>query len=114
MGHSGMAMAGHPATGHEHTEVPIAAMVRDHRNRFVVAAIFSVPVLLWSPIGRQVLHFTLPAPFGVRDDWFQLVLSLPVIFYSCRVFFDGAVSALRARNLDMNVLVSIAVASGWV
>ena len=28
------------------------AMVADMRNRFLVAAVFSVPILLWSPIGR--------------------------------------------------------------
>ena len=32
-------------------------MVRDMRNRFLVAAVLSVPVLLWSPIGREVLGF---------------------------------------------------------
>ena len=88
-------------------------MVRDMRNRFLVAAIFSIPIVLWSSIGRQVLHFTVAAPFGLRDDQFQLLLSLPVVFYSGRVFFDGAVRALRARTLDMNVLVSLAIASGW-
>ena len=31
------------------------AMVADMRNRFLVAAIFSIPILLWSPIGREVL-----------------------------------------------------------
>src|SRR5215475_9242220 len=40
-------------------------MVRDMRNRFLVAAIFSVPILLWSPIGRNVLGFTVAAPFGL-------------------------------------------------
>jgi Cu2+-exporting ATPase len=103
------------AMGHAgHASMPVVAMVRDHRNRFLVAATFSVPILLWSPIGRQVLHFTVPAPFGLRDDWFQLLLSLPVVGYSSWVFFDGAVSALRARTLDMNVLVSVAIAAGWV
>jgi Cu2+-exporting ATPase len=88
-------------------------MVHDMRDRFLVAAGLSVPILLWSSIGRQVLHFGVPAPFGLRDDAFQLILSLPVIGYSARVFFDGAVSALRARTLDMNVLVSVAIAAGW-
>ena len=32
-------------------------MVRDMRNRFFVAAALSVPVLLWSPIDRDVLGF---------------------------------------------------------
>ena len=89
------------------------AMVEDMRNRFLVAAVLSVPILLWSAIGRQVLHFGVPAPFGMRDDVFQLILSLPVIGYSSWIFFDGAVRALRARTLDMMVLVAIAIAAGW-
>ena len=90
------------------------AMVRDMRNRFLVAAVLSVPILLWSPIGREVLGFTVPAPFGLRDDVFSLILSLPVVFYSAWIFFDGAYRALRARTLDMMVLVAVAVAAGWL
>jgi P-type Cu2+ transporter len=90
------------------------AMVADMRNRFLVAAIFSVPILLWSPIGRRVLGFTVAAPFGLRDDVWLLLLSLPVIFYSSWIFFDGAFSALRAKTLDMMVLVAVAVGAGWL
>ncbi len=96
-----------------HAGMSMGAMVQDMRNRFLVAAVLSVPILLWSSIGRQVLHFGLPAPFGLRDDIFQLIVSLPVIGYSARVFFDGAITALRARTLDMNVLVTVAIAAGW-
>ena len=96
-----------------HAGLSIDAMVQDMRNRFLVAAVLSVPILLWSSIGRQVLHFGVPAPFGLRDDVFQLILSVPVIGYSGWFFFDGAVRALRARTLDMMVLVSIAIAAGW-
>src|SRR5467141_3846685 len=98
MGHAGMSMEG---------------MIRDMRNRFLVAAIFSIPIVLWSSIGRTVFHFTVPAPFSLRDDLFQLLLSRPVVFYSGGVFFEGAVGALRAHTLDMMVLVSVAVGSGW-
>jgi P-type Cu2+ transporter len=73
----------HEAMGHGgHGAMSMAAMVADMRNRFLVAAIFSVPILLWSPIGREVLGFEAPAPFGLRDDVWSLLLSLPVIFYS--------------------------------
>jgi len=96
-----------------HEAMSMDAMVEDMRNRFLVAAVLSVPILLWSSIGRQVLHFGFPAPFGLRDDVFQLIVSLPVIGYSARIFFDGAVSALRARTLDMMVLVAVAIAAGW-
>jgi Cu2+-exporting ATPase len=96
-----------------HAGISMAAMVADMRNRFLVAALLSIPVLLWSPIGREVLGFATPAPFGLRDDVFALLWSLPVIFYSAWIFFDGAVRALRARTLDMMVLVAVAVGAGW-
>ncbi|QTE31498.1 copper-translocating P-type ATPase [Pengzhenrongella sicca] len=88
-------------------------MVRDLRRRFLVAALLSVPIVLWSPIGREVLGFTAQAPFGLRDDAFSLLLSVPVIFYAAWIFFVGAVHALRARTLDMMVLVAVGVGTGW-
>ena len=87
----------------------MADMARDMRNRFVVAAALSVVVLLWSPIGRDVLHVGVPAPFGLRDDVVAMIASLPVVGYSAWIFFDGAVRALRARTLDMMVLVAVAI-----
>ena len=98
-GHGGMSMDG---------------MIKDMRNRFILAAVLSIPITLWSPIGRDVFGFTAPTPFGLRDDIFALILSLPVIFYSAWIFFDGAVRALRARTLDMMVLVAVGVGAGWV
>ena len=111
-GHAGHAGHASPATrsaqdamGHGgHGEMSMDAMIREMRNRFAVAAVLSVPITLWSPIGREVLGFTVPAPFGLRDDVFALILSLPVIFYAAWIFFDGAYRALRARTLDMMVL----------
>ena len=104
------------AMGHggHHGGMSMDAMVRDMRNRFVVAAVLSVPVLLFSPIGREVFGFSVSAPFGVRDDVFSLLLSLPVIFYSAWIFFAGAYRALRARTLDMMVLVAVGVGAGWL
>jgi Cu2+-exporting ATPase len=89
-------------------------MVRDMRNRFLVALALSIPIMLWSPMGRDMFGFTVPTPFGLRDDVFTLLLSLPVVFYSAWIFFDGAWRALRARTLDMMVLVAVAVGAGWL
>jgi Cu2+-exporting ATPase len=97
-----------------HAGMSMAEMVTDMRRRFLVAAVFSVPILLWSPIGRDVLSFDVEAPFGLRDDVLQLILSVPVVFWSAWIFFDGAVRALRARTLDMMVLVAVAVGAGWL
>ena len=114
-GHAGKApqdVMGHG--GHGGHGMSMESMVRDMRNRFLVAAILSVPITLWSPIGREVIGFTVPAPFGLRDDVFALLLSLPVIFYSAWIFFDGAYRALKARTLDMMVLVAVGVGTGWL
>jgi len=107
-------LSAHAAMGHGGHGGSMADMTRDMRNRFVVAAVLSVVILLWSPIGREVLGFTVPAPFGLRDDVFSLILSLPVVFYSAWIFFDGAYRALRARTLDMMVLVAVGVGAGWL
>ena len=104
-------MMGH---GGGHAGMSMDAMVRDMRNRFLVALVLSIPIMLWSPMGRDMFGFTVPAPFGLRDDVFTLLLSLPVVFYSAWIFFDGAYRALKARTLDMMVLVAVAVGAGWL
>jgi Cu2+-exporting ATPase len=97
-----------------HAGMSMDDMVRDMRNRFLVALVLSIPIMLWSPMGRDMLGFGVPAPFGMRDDVFGFLLSLPVVFYSAWIFFDGAWRALRARTLDMMVLVAVAVGAGWL
>ncbi|MFZ2176684.1 MAG: heavy metal translocating P-type ATPase, partial [Rhodococcus sp. (in: high G+C Gram-positive bacteria)] len=110
-GRSPQEMMGH---GGGHAGMSMDAMVRDMRNRFLVALVLSIPIMLWSPMGRDMFGFMVPAPFGLRDDVFTLFLSLPVIFYSAWIFFDGAYRALKARTLDMMVLVAVAVGAGWL
>jgi Cu2+-exporting ATPase len=114
-GHSGNStpqeVMGHGGHGGE----TMAQMVADMRNRFLVAAVFAILVLIWSPAGKVMLFgFAPPTPFGIRQDVFALILSLPVVFYSSSIFFVGAVRALGARTLDMMVLVAVAVGSGWI
>jgi Cu2+-exporting ATPase len=113
--HPGEERSPHAVMGHgSHGEMSMEAMVADMRNRFMVALVFAIPVALWSPLGRDVVNFTVPAPFGLRDDVFGLVLSLPVVFWSSWIFFEGAAAALRRRTLDMMVLVAVAIGAGWV
>jgi Cu2+-exporting ATPase len=97
-----------------HAGMSMAEMVRDMRNRFLVAALFAIPIALWSPLGEFFFGSTPPTPFGIGDDLWQFFLSLPVIFYSSWIFFRGAYVALRARTLDMMVLVAVAIGTGWI
>jgi P-type Cu2+ transporter len=97
-----------------HAGMSMAEMVRDMRNRFLVAALFAIPIAIWSPVGEFLFGSTPATPFGIGDDRWQFFLSLPVIFYSSWIFFRGAYVALRARTLDMMVLVAVAIGTGWV
>ena len=109
------AMSPHDVMGHGgHAGMSMDAMVADMRRRFWVAALFSIPITLFSPMGRDMLGFSMPAPFGLRDDVIALVFSLPVVFYAGWIFFDGAWRALRNRTLDMMVLVAVAIGAGWL
>lgn len=92
----------------------MAAMVADMRRRFLVAVVFAAAITMYSHIGRDILGLDLPVPFGIRDDVFQLILSLPVVFWAASIFFVGAVAALRARTLDMMVLVAVGIGTGWL
>ena len=97
-----------------HAGMSMDEMARDMRNRFLVALLFAIPIVLWSPLGTDVLELDLATPFGMDRDLWQFLLSLPVIVYSSWIFFRGAWIALRARTLDMMVLVAVAIGTGWV
>jgi P-type Cu2+ transporter len=114
--HAGLERADE-ADGHGHgghAGMSMAAMVRDMRNRFLVALVFALPIALWSPLGKSIFGSTPPTPFGMRESLWQLFLSLPVVFYSSQVFFKGAYRALKAKTLDMMVLVAVAIGTGWI
>jgi Cu2+-exporting ATPase len=97
-----------------HAGMSMAAMVADMRNRFLVAVVFAIPIAVWSPLGETVFGRTPSTPFGIGDELWQFLLSLPVILYSSWIFFRGAYLALRARTLDMMVLVAVAIGTGWI
>jgi Cu2+-exporting ATPase len=118
--HAGMAMeapqaaggeAAHGAHGaHDMSDPTMArAMEADIRARFFVALALTIPIVLYSALGVDVLRVRLPAPFGVERDWLLLVLTTPVVWWSGWIFHAGAYRALRNRALDMNVLVSLGV-----
>jgi Cu2+-exporting ATPase len=103
------------AHGHGgHAGMSMEAMERDMRNRFLVALVFTIPIVLWSMVGTKLLGTELATPFGLDHDIWQLLLSLPVVLYASSIFFTGAVAALRARTLDMMVLVAVAIGVGWL
>src|SRR5262245_7075332 len=96
-----------------HAGMSMEAMERDMRNRFLVALVFTIPIVLWSMVGTELLGTELATPFGIDHDVWQFLLSLPVVLWASSIFFAGAIAALRARTLDMMVLVAVAIGVGW-
>jgi Cu2+-exporting ATPase len=106
------AAAGHGHGGH--VGMSMQAMERDMRNRFLVALVFTIPIVAWSMVGTELLRTELATPFGIDRDVWQFLLSLPIVLYASSIFFTGAVAALRSRTLDMMVLVAVAIGTGWL
>jgi Cu2+-exporting ATPase len=102
--------AGHGMGGHSGHSMD--GMAEQMRNRFFASAVFTVAILAWSDIGKHVFGSALATPFGLNRNVWLLLLSLTVL-YAGRMFFTGAVSALRERTLDMMVLVAAAVGISW-
>jgi Cu2+-exporting ATPase len=88
------------------------AMVRDMRNRFWIALIFTVPIFVYSPMGGM---FTPPPPpFGLRLDLWLFLLATVAVVYPSWPFFVAAWRALRNGVLNMAVLVVLSVGTGYV
>ena len=69
----------------------------------------------------QVMMFTVPLYFTALDDisheaqrlmqWASLMLTLPVVLYSAKPFWQGALRDLRTHHLSMDAPVALAITS---
>ena len=111
MEHSGH--DGHGGMAHDMSDPAMAAsMERDIRNRFFVALALTIPTILYSSLGRNLLGVSLPAPLPA--NWMMLLLSAPVVFWCGWMFIGSAFAALRQRTLDMSVLIATGVLAAWL
>jgi P-type Cu2+ transporter len=90
-----------------------ATMERDMRNRFFVALLLTIPTVLYSPLGMNLLGVRLPT-FGLGENVIMLLLSTPVVFYSGWIFISGAYHSLRRRTLNMSVLIATGVLAAYL
>ena len=86
------------------------AAARDMRNRFIVAALFSIPLFVWSPMGLMTAP---PTPFGLRPELWLAILATGAVVYPGLPFFRAAFRSLRHGVLDMAVLVLLSVGTGF-
>jgi P-type Cu2+ transporter len=100
--------------GHDMSDPNMAAtMERDMRNRFFVALLLTIPIVLYSPLGMNLLGVRLPT-FGVGENVIMLLLTTPVVFYCGWIFISGSYHSLRRRTLNMSVLIATGVLAAYL
>jgi Cu2+-exporting ATPase len=106
MEHEGMKMEKPAAQDHH------SMMASEFKRHFLVAAIFTIPILILSPSIQKWAGYTLP-PSPIWNVLLLIMASI-VILYGGLPFYRRAPQSFRRRALDMNVLVTIALLSGYL
>ncbi|HEX9261107.1 MAG TPA: hypothetical protein VF893_01095, partial [Candidatus Bathyarchaeia archaeon] len=111
---------GHVMSGMEHEVMKKKPATHDHhammaaefKRHFIVAAILTIPVLILSPSIQTWAGYSLPS--SPIWDVLLLITASIVILYGSFPFYRRVPASLRMRALDMNVLVTIALLSGYL
>ncbi len=112
--HAGHDMAADAHAGHDMSDPGMAAaMERDMRNKFFIALLLTIPIVLYSPLGMNLLGVSLPT-FGLSHNVIMLLLTTPVVFYCGWLFIAGAYYSLRRRALNMSVLIATGVLAAYL
>jgi Cu+-exporting ATPase len=84
----------------EPQEIAEAAEARELRRRLIVAAVFAIPVFVLGMLERAAVV--------------QLVLTVPVLFYSGRGFFIDAWTGLKHYSANMNTLIALGTGAAFL
>lgn len=88
-------------------------MEADMRRRFLFSLLLSIPIFLYSPVGINIFKLNL-LPTPVPVNWLLLILTTPIVFWSGSIFIAGAYYSLRARKLNMSVLIATGVLAAYL
>jgi len=86
-------------------------MELDIRQKFLFALVLSIPIVLYSSLGKLVFGFQPPAPLPV--PWILFGLTTPVFFYSGWIFLYSSYKALQQRTLNMAVLIAVGITAAY-
>jgi len=87
-------------------------MEQDMRRRFWVSLFLSIPIVLYSPLGLNYFKLTLPTPLPA--NWLLLILTTPIVFWTGSIFITGTYYSLKARKLNMSVLIATGVLAAYL
>lgn len=87
-------------------------MEKDMRDRFFWSLLFTVPVILYSPILTGLLKIEIPSP--IPTNWLLFLLTTPIVFKFGSIFPVGAWQALKKKTLNMMVLIAVGVMAAYI
>ncbi|MBV35850.1 MAG: copper-translocating P-type ATPase [Rickettsiales bacterium] len=85
----------------------------DLLKKFKIAVIFTLPIFVIAMsemLNSNPLYKIMPTN---NWNWLQLVLSIPVVFYATRMFFERAWTSIVSRNFNMFTLIGIGAGIAW-
>lgn len=82
------------------------------RDKFWLSLILTIPVLVYSEMIQQWLHFAPPTFPG--SQYIPFVFSTVIFFYGGLVFIKSAVSELKAKMPGMMTLISLAIVTSYL
>lgn len=83
-------------------------------KKFWIAAAFTIPIFaiaMSEMITNNPLYDLLAQKYW---NWIQFALSIPVVFYATRMFFQRAYASIRTWNLNMFTLIGIGAGVAWL
>ena len=87
-------------------------MEADMRRRFWISFLLSIPIFLYSPAGVKFLNFELFTPIPL--NWLLLILTTPIVFWTGSIFIMGTYYSLKAKTLNMSVLIATGVLAAYL
>ncbi len=93
-------------SGHEH-------LIHDFRKRFWISLLLTIPILLLSPMIRNLLPVKQALMFQ-GDIYVLFAFSSLVYFYGGLPFLKGLCTELKAKKPGMMVLIGLAITSAYI
>jgi len=109
-----------PVCGMDLLEQPTADVEEEDKTyknllrKFKISILFTLPIFLIAMsemIHNNPLMAVMPWKYW---NWVQLVLSIPVVFYTAWMFFERAWRSVKTWNLNMFTLIGIGSGVAWL
>lgn len=103
--------------GMDHTGLAGREMARlmelDIKTKFFVSLFLTIPIVLYSPLGKNILGLNLPTP--ISESWLMLLLTTPVFFYCGWIFlYSTYIAIFKQKTLNMAVLIAVGITAAYV